>query len=170
MADEIFHELLNRAAQGQVPELQTQEPAPSPSPKKEGSTLPLLLYLLGAGADAGTTAYAQKSGLAHEANPAISWAGKAAVPVGAGMELGGVLLARHFLKDSHPKIYNGILSGLGATHAGLAVHNVNQIGQAKQERDAAEKFRQLQADTPPKPGMKRLPDGSWIDPDYFPNQ
>lgn len=102
-------------------------------PAQKPSIHPLAksIYAAGAGADAASTLYGQHTGLVHEANPLISWAGKAAVPVGAGMELGTILLMKKLLGENHPKIMNAALMGLGGLHGALAARNMGTINSAK---------------------------------------
>jgi hypothetical protein len=141
---------------------QTQAPHTSSGP----STLAKILYASGAGADMGTTLYAQAHG-AKEKDPLVSWAGRAAVPVGAAMEGGGVLLASKLLKN-HPKIMNAVLMGLGGMHGGAAAKNLMTMhgGSAPPMPSSA---MPTNPNAAPRPGMVQLPDGSWVDPAFFPN-
>src|SRR4051812_10801535 len=88
-----FEQSIQRAIAQQLG-AQAQQAQPASSNKEGLSTLAKLVYGVGAGADLATTAYGTAKGVVHENNPLIRWAGpKAQLPVGAAMELGGVLLA-----------------------------------------------------------------------------
>lgn len=142
-------------------ELATQQ-QPVQSDKERGgpSVLAKLVYAAGGGADAGTTMYGLHKGLGKEMNPLINWAPKGAqVPLGAAMEVGGLTLLDKILGKSHPKIMNAVLMGLGATHGGLALHNMKEMNAAKSP-----------ASRPPEAIPSNLvqgADGSYYDPNYF---
>lgn len=138
----LTQELLKRSSQPTT-EIDT-------APKQGISSLAKGIYGAGAGLDAGTTLYGQHTGLVDEANPLVKWAGPAAVPVGAGMELGTVLLLKKLIGDNHPKLLNGLLMGLGGIHGALGIKNINTINQAKQ---------QAQPTAPT--------ETTYINPDYF---
>lgn len=146
---------------------ESQAASPAPEDKNKGvGLLAKLIYGIGAGADAGSTAYGLSTGAVHEANPLVKWAGKkGAIPVGAAMEGGGLALLNHLIGKKHPDIMKALLMGAGALHGGLAVHNMSTIASAKHgmERDRASN----PSDAVPS-NLVRQPDGSWADPNYFP--
>lgn len=156
--DELFHEVLQRALQN-PPEAEQAAPQGGGSSKKEGSKLATSMFLGGAAGDIGSTIYGMKHGL-KEANPLYSWAGnKGTIPLMAGVKAGSYLLGKKFIQPHHPKIFNALLMGSGVLD-GLGT--ANNLLKAKFGGSANS------SETPPGPNMIKLPDGSWIDPAYFP--
>ena len=95
-----------------------------------------LMYLGGAAADMGTTAYfnAHPELHIHEANPLINWAPKGAqLPLGAAMEAGTIYAGSKLLRN-HPTLMKALLMGAGALHGGLALSNLNLIHNADQAK------------------------------------
>src|SRR5687768_11211681 len=122
MADPLFDELIKRAA---VEHSDALVQTPQPKPKSEGSKLAHILYLAGLAGDVGTTAYGAHKGLTEEANPLMKVFGnKGAAPLVAGTSLASYFLGRKFLKDKHPKLFKGLLMGMGGAHGAAAVNNV----------------------------------------------
>lgn len=161
MADELLSLMVKRAA-AEHPDAVVQ--SPPDRPKASGGKLAELLYLAGLGADVGTTAYGAHKGLTEEANPLIKWAGnKGAAPVVGGLGLATYLLSRKFLKGKKPGLHKGVMAGLGGAHGLAAASNLRQIGQAQQPTSTPA----TKPSGPPFPGAVQLPDGSWINPEFF---
>lgn len=155
---ELIDDLVRRA------EAQAQQ-NPAPEKKEEGvGLLAKILFASGLGADAATTIYGQATGKTREVNPVLKPLGKAASPVGAAAEIGGMMLLNKLIGKKHPKIMKGALMGLGAMHGGAAIHNLNELGKSH----AASQPAASASPTMPS-NLVQLPDGSWADPAFFPN-
>lgn len=161
----LIDDLVRREIAAQ--DLQAQ---PIEKKKKEGvGLLAKILMGAGLGADVATTMYGEGTGATTEANPALKPLGgmsaKVRAPLVAGAEMGGMMLLNKMIGKKHPKIMKALTMGVGAAHGGTAVHNMMEINKGK----AALAARPMSSpsNTPPAPGMVQLPDGSWMNPDYF---
>ena len=168
--DELMRVLLARAAEegasagdadllasrqiapSQADQLMVDTPAGSNEPKKHNKWLERAF--LGAGAaDVASTYYGFSKG-EEEANPLINWAPKhAQLPIGIGMELGGMMLAKKLLKN-HPNILNALFAGGAGIHGALATSNMMNM---PSDEEVARRRAAAQ-----QPEMK-----IWMNPDYF---
>lgn len=150
-----------------LPELNDPSEAPADagaSPHKGVGKLANLMYFGGLGSDIATTAIGAHNGL-KETNPLLKFAGtKAAAPLVAGGGIVTYLIAKKLLGDKHPDILKALMMGMGGVHGAAAVSNVHQMGNTPP--GAAQVG--TPSNEPPFPGAVRQPDGSWINPDYFP--
>lgn len=126
MPDQTLSEMIARAAAENASIVDPVTPK-TPDHKQGISGLAKALYAGGLGADVSSTLFGFKHGY-NEANPLINFAGnKAALPIGAGMEIGGLLLAKKLLGDRHPKIMNALVGGAGIIHGTAAAKNVHTM-------------------------------------------
>lgn len=118
-------------ALAQRPAAEVQQ-APALDSHNGPSALAKAIYTAGGSADAASTLYGLHTGKVQEADPLVNWAPKnAQVPLGAGLEVGSLLLLNRILGKSHPNLVNAAMMALGATHGGLAVANMHTIASAK---------------------------------------
>jgi hypothetical protein len=160
--DALLSELMKRAA---IEHAEMVDPRPAPAASgQSGSSVPLMTYLAGLGLDAGTTLYGTGSGRTVERNPIMpkSVGGQAAA---FGGELAGMMLLRKLLGKKHPKLIDAAMYGLGGTHGIAGGMNLRELGNAGSQRQSMAPTRN--ADEPPFPGAVKLPDGSWINPEFI---
>lgn len=159
----LMGEMIKRAVQQEIAREDAQprmlDAGPAAAPKKPSDRAGLLTLLAGGAADVGSTIYGLKSGHMRENNPLLRGMDpKIGIPLGAAAEIGGVLLARKFLKN-HPKALNVAEAALGAGHGALAIKNV--LGTRRAAAEASDHG------TPPSPNLVWHPDGYWWDPRVF---
>lgn len=136
MANPLFDQMLQKAM------LESKTPAVSEvaKPKDEVGGLAKGIFLGGAAADMGSTAYF----LSHpelqmrEGNPLINWAPtKAQLPIGAAMEA-GTMWAGNKLLGNHPKLLKALMVGAGVAHAGFAAKSIKHIMDAQNRNKGQE--------------------------------
>lgn len=133
-------------------------PVAIPPPEEKGvGKLAKIMMGAGLGADMATTMYGMGTGASSEANPLLKPFGKAASPVGAAAELGGLMLLNKLIGKKKPKMMKAIMMGAGAAHGGAAIHNIGQISKGKKARDMA----QVTSSAPPPAATEYI---NW---DYF---
>ncbi len=113
----LFEEVMKR-------EVEKGGASPAPVESEGIGKLAPAMWLGGGAADIASTIHGMQNGM-QEANPMVNWAPKGAqIPLGIGMELGGVLLAKKLLGEKHPGIVKALMMGLGGLHGGLALKNM----------------------------------------------